>query len=87
MPKFQKQVFMENWLAGLRRFFGTLRVKKIEFTITSEHESDATYAFAVFRWEIEAVEVGTQRTSSIFVEPFGGNVVGLTETDKPGSRK
>jgi hypothetical protein len=69
-------------LKGLSPFFGTLRVKQADFTVTSEHEKQASYRFAALRWDITAEEVGSLRTLNIVVEPFGARIVGLAETDK-----
>jgi hypothetical protein len=69
-------------LRELSTFFGTLRVKRTKFTVTSEHEKDAAYSFALLSWVITAEEVGTTRALEISVEPFQGAIVGLSEGDK-----
>jgi hypothetical protein len=66
-------------LKELSTFFGTLRIKRTQFTITSEHEKDAQYSFASLSWYIIAEEVDTTRALQIVVEPFGGHIVGLSE--------
>ncbi len=66
-------------LKELSTFFGTLRIKRTQFTITSEHEKDAKYSFASLSWYIIAKEVGTTRALQIVVEPFRGHIVGLSE--------
>jgi len=68
-------------LKELSTFFGPLRIKRTQFTITSEHEKDAEYSFASLSWYITAEEVGTTHALLIFVEPFGGHIVGLSEGD------
>jgi hypothetical protein len=69
-------------LRELSTFFGTLRIRRTTFTITSEHEKDATYSFASLSWVITAEEVGTARALEITLEPFRGHIVGLSEGDK-----
>jgi hypothetical protein len=69
-------------LRELSTFFGTLRIKRTQFAVTSEHEKDATYSFASLSWDITADEVGTTRALAIVVEPFQGRIVGLSEGDK-----
>jgi hypothetical protein len=69
-------------LRELGTFFGTLRVKRTKFTVTSEHKKDATHSFASLSWVITAEEVGTTRALEISVEPFQGAIVGLSEGDK-----
>jgi hypothetical protein len=69
-------------LKELSTFFGALRIKRTQFTITSEHEKDAKYSFASLSWYIMAEEVDTTRALQIVVEPFWGHIVGLSEGDK-----
>src|SRR6185369_14874387 len=69
-------------LRELSTFFGTLHVKRTKFTVTSEHEKDVAYSFALLSWVITAEEVGTTRALEISVEPFQGTIVGLSEGDR-----
>lgn len=69
-------------LRELSTFFGTLRIKRTEFTLTSEHEKDAAYSFASLSWVITAEEIGTARALEITLEPFRGHIVGLSEGHK-----
>jgi hypothetical protein len=66
-------------LHRLTPLYGPLRLTNAAFH-TSGAEKCSGCTFAELRWSIELVEVGTPRRLHIFIEPFTGRVVSLTES-------
>ena len=56
-------------LKALSAVYGPLQIKKAKLRITTEHEKDAKFDFAIFNWELTANEIGTRRRLYISVDP------------------
>lgn len=66
-------------LKALSAVYGPLQIKKAKLRITTEHEKDAKFDFAIFNWELTANEIGTRRRLYISVDPFDGRIWGIQE--------
>ncbi len=69
-------------LRALGRLYGPLKIKEALFSVGVPHSQDTKGSFAEFRWMITAHEINTSRELAIFVEPFGGAIDALTETNE-----
>ena len=66
-------------LRQLSVFYGPLRIKKATFSVTGNSIKAPGASFADLSWSIQVERTGSPRGDlTIFVEPFGGRIVGIT---------
>lgn len=76
-PAHKTDLLQQLPLRVLSSFYGPLQIKNAEFHIAGNNTKKGD--FAELRWYIAATPVGTSKMLTIFVEPFHGKIVAISE--------